>query len=77
MNIHTFPIGPITAGADRLNKVVNVKKGQGPTENPTKGITKLLVRLPENATSARVVVLLSPDAGTVVPPAVTPLEAWK
>jgi hypothetical protein len=50
---------------------------QGSKENPNKGITKLLVRLPDKTSSARVVVLLSPGAGEPGSPDVKPLAEWK
>jgi hypothetical protein len=54
--------------------------GEGPQQNPNEGITKLVVRLPEKAAEARVVVTLqplpSPDGNGLSIPRVRPLADW-
>lgn len=52
-----------------------INGGQGPQQNPNAGFQRLVVRLPEKTSAARVAVLLAP-ADAPASASVTPLEEW-
>ncbi|MBC8102343.1 MAG: heparinase II/III family protein [Cytophagales bacterium] len=53
-----------------------INGGEGSQQNPNKGITRLVVRLPGKVMEARVAVLLAPPADAFKPVSLTPLADW-
>lgn len=60
------------AGAKFNAEPVDLK----PPQRPTKGVTNLMVRLPEKTNETRIVVLLSPGGENESAPAIQPLDQW-